>query len=48
MQLHNPLCAIINRLLLHMVWPFKIFTVELLTLHFLVSQQVETQRNNTQ
>jgi hypothetical protein len=42
MQLHNPLCEIINGLLLHVVWPFKIFTVALLTHHCLVSQQIET------
>ena len=48
MQLYNPLCAILNSLLLCMVWTFKIFALALLTHHFLVSQQVETQRNNTE
>jgi hypothetical protein len=44
MQLHNLLCVIINGLLLHIVWPCKIFYCGTFDSPFLVSQQVETKK----
>jgi hypothetical protein len=37
----NPLCVTVNGLLLHMEWPFKVYTLTLLTHHFLGNQWVE-------